>query len=142
MGKATKDKRAFKVQMEGHVVREAEELHKATVITFASQFDNPKGKLSPGGQCSCCGLSPHVDGVFDWWLVFKAGLVDSDGVYYSMLCDNSTNDGCLSSIRREKERREKTKRDEAAEVLSEMLGDDVDGAEAMMDDLDALGMLD
>ena len=45
-----------------------------------------------------------------------------------MLCG-----GCLGAIRKENEGRAKTLRDEQAEIVRQLLGDDMDGAQAMMD---------
>jgi hypothetical protein len=131
--------RKFASKLIKTVVEAAEARFKTPVITFESSFDNPKRLTSPGGQCSCCGLSPNIESEDDWWLVFKAGLADSDGVYYSMLCDNPSRDGCLSDIRRANDKRTPTMRDEAAALVSDLMGDDVDGAEAFMEDLDFLG---
>ena len=49
---------------------------------------------------------------------------------FSMLCE-----GCLEEIREENARRPQTERDEVAREVTELLGDDVDGAQTMMDDL-------
>ena len=83
-----------------------------------------------------------IDDENDWWLVFKAGLVDSDGVFYAMLCGGCDGSGCLEDIRGENARRKPTFRDDAAAMITDLLGDDVDGMEAMMDDFGYLGMLD
>jgi hypothetical protein len=121
------------------VVTKAETAHKARVVTFASQFDNPTQRLSPGGMCSCCGAGPRVDALGDWWLVFRAGLCDSDGEFYAMLCDGPTGEGCLSTIRAENARRKPTQRDRNADVVRMLSGDDVDGMEADMDDVGWIG---
>jgi hypothetical protein len=118
----------------GRVIRDAEALHKANAVTFESQFDNPKKLTSPGGMCSCCGAGPRVTDANDWWLVFKAGLCDGDGVFYSMLCGGCDGSGCLEEIRHENAKRTPTFRDEMAEMISLINGDDVDGMEADMDD--------
>jgi hypothetical protein len=89
-------------------------------------------------MCACCGGGPRIDGHGDWWLIFRAGLVDADGVYYAMLCDNPTRDGCLSDIRRENEKRQRTARDKAAAVVTDQMVDDIDGAQAFMGDLESL----
>jgi hypothetical protein len=136
------DRRKFVDKLTGDVVQEGEALHRAMCITFASQFDNPKGLLSPGGMCSCCGAGPRVDGLFDWWLVFKAGFTDSDGVFMSMLCGGPDGSGCLPDLRAEHDRRKPSFRDEAAAIINDLLGDDIDGAQAMFEDADYLGMLD
>jgi hypothetical protein len=134
--------RKFKSKLIKGIVAEAELMLQATVITFESQFDNPKSLTEPGGMCSCCGAGPRITGREDWWLVFKAGLCDSDGVFYSMLCDNPTGDGCLSAIGRENAKRKPTFRDEAADIIASMNGDDVDGMQAEFEDADRMGMLD
>lgn len=46
-----------------------------------------------------------------------------------MLCE-----GCLEDIRAENHKRPKTLRDEIAEEVTDLLGDDTDGAQTMMDD--------
>ena len=70
----------------------------------------------------------------DWrgdpWYVYRAGICDADGVYYSMLYE-----GCLEDIREENARRPQTDRDAVAREVTELLGDDLDGAQSMMDDL-------
>lgn len=124
------------------VIKDAEAMHKATAITFESQFDNPKKLTSPGGMCSCCGASGRVSDEHDWWLVFKAGLCDSDGVFFSMLCGGPDGSGCLEEIRHQNAKRERTFRDDAADLIRTMNGDDVDGMESDFDDADYLGMLD
>ncbi|MBV8382414.1 MAG: hypothetical protein JOZ63_07395 [Planctomycetaceae bacterium] len=112
----------FQTQLMERIIRVAEALHHANVITFASQFDNPEGKVEPGGMCSCCGAGPKIT-EYDWWLVFRAGICDSDGVYYSMLCDGPTGGGCLSAIRAENAKRRRTSRDHAVAIVAELLGD-------------------
>ena len=57
-------------------------------------------------------------------------MCDADGVYYSMLCE-----GCLEDMRAENDRRPLTERDEVANQITELLGDDIDGAQTTMDDL-------
>jgi hypothetical protein len=136
------DSRRFKDKVTEDIVTEAEAIHRATCITFASQFDNPGGLLSPGGQCACCGASPRVDGPFDWWLVFRAGFCDPDGVFMAMLCGGPGGVGCLPELRADAAMRKPTFRDEAATIISDLLGDDLDGARAMFEDADFLGMLD
>ena len=128
----------FVSQLVEKVIQDAEALHKAKVVTFESQFNNPDGLTSPGGQCSCCGGSPRITRGSDWWLVFRAGLCDGDGEFFAMLCDGPTGDGCLSAIRRENARRKPTFRDRAAEVVRDLNGDDLDGMVADMDDFDSL----
>lgn len=96
----------------------------AKVITYESE-----GLELPGGMCSCCGGGPEMEGPGRPWLIFRAGLCDSDGVFYGQLCE-----GCLDDVRAEAKRRGKTVRDERAAVIADLLGDDIDGAEALMED--------
>jgi hypothetical protein len=138
----TKDTRRFMSPLVRKVVLAGEALHDAKAITFDSQFDNPERRFAPGGMCSCCGASGRVDGEDDWWLVFRAGLVDSDGEYYAMLCGGPDGSGCLAEVRAENARRTPTFRDEAAALVTDLLGDDLDGAQALMEDFGDLGMLD
>ena len=90
------------------------------------------GKELPGGMCGCCGGGPNPTP--DWrhepWYIYRAGVCDSDGIYFSMLCE-----GWLEEIRDENARRPNTERDDIARELTELLGDDLDGAQTMMDDL-------
>jgi len=106
---------------------ELEERLAAKIVTYED-----KGVIRPGGMCNCCGGGPNVepDWRFEPWYVFRAGFCDSDGVYYAALCE-----GCLEEIRDENERRPQTERDEIAREITELLGDDTDGAQTMMDDL-------
>ena len=87
---------------------EMEQRMQAKIVTF-----DDGGVLRPGGMCSCCGSGPNPEP--DWrgdpWYVFKADLCDSDGVYYSMLCE-----GCLEEIREDNAARPQTARDEVAEI--------------------------
>lgn len=106
--------------------KEMEERQKAKVVTFEDD-----GAIKPGGQCSCCGSGPNAtpDWRGDPWYVYQAGVCDADGIYYSMLCE-----GCLEDIRHENEQRPRTERDDFAREVTELLGDDLDGAQSMMDD--------
>lgn len=90
------------------------------------------GQELPGGSCGCCGGGPNAtpDWRGDPWYVYRAGICDSDGVFYGMLCE-----GCLEDIRDENARRPQTERDEIAREVTELLGDDIDGAQTTMDDL-------
>ena len=101
---------------------------RAKVVTY-----DDGGEEQPGGMCNCCGAGP--DPAPDWrgdpLYVYKAGFCDSDGVYYSMLCE-----GCLEEIREQKSRRPETERDEVARQITELMGDDLDGAQAFIDNLD------
>ena len=107
-------------------IRELESRIESKVVTYECD-----GVLEPGGMCNCCGSGPDPEP--DWrgdpWLVYRAGICDSDGVYYSMLCE-----GCLEDIREENLKRPQTERDENAKLITELLGDDLDGAQSMMDD--------
>jgi len=107
---------------------ELETRFQTKIITF--EMD---GKELPGGMCGCCGSGPSV--APSWrsepWYIYRAGLCDSDGVFYSMLCE-----GCLEDIRDENAKRPETLRDEIAREVSELLGDDIDGAQSMMNDFD------
>jgi len=91
------------------------------------------GQERPGGMCGCCGSGPNVDPSWrsEPWYVYRAGLCDADGVYYAQLCE-----GCLEDIRAENAKRPQTFRDEIAREVSELLGDDIDGAQTLMDDFD------
>ncbi len=106
---------------------ELESQLQARIVTYESS-----GKELPGGMCGCCGGGPNATP--DWreqpWYIYRAGICDTDGVYYSMLCE-----GCLEDIREENARRPQTERDEIAREVTELLGDDADGAQTMMDDL-------
>jgi len=107
--------------------QELESRFRAKIVTY----DNG-GEECPGGMCRCCGSGPNTapDWRGDPWYVYQAGFCDSDGVYYSMLCE-----GCLEDIREENAHRPQTERDEIARQITELLGDDLDGAQTMMDDL-------
>jgi hypothetical protein len=100
---------------------------RAEVVTYES-----KGQVLPGGMCGCCGGGPNSEP--DWrdepWYIYRAGLCDGDGVYYSMLCE-----GCLDDIRAENAKRPQTERDRMAQLVTELLGDDLDGADGLMEDL-------
>jgi hypothetical protein len=126
--------RRYKSPLIKQVVHAAEASHQASVVVFQSQFDNPNGLYEPGGMCSCCGAGPRVTSRHDWWLVFRGGICDSDGVYYSQLCAGP-NGGCLTDLREENARRKRTSRDRAANIVNDLMGNDVDGAQAFMEDL-------
>lgn len=106
---------------------EMEQRLSAKIVTY-----DDHGVERPGGMCGCCGAGPNANP--DWrgdpWYVYQAGLCDVDQVYYSMLCE-----GCLEEIRAENGRRPETERDIAAREIAELLGDDLDGAQSMMDDM-------
>ena len=91
------------------------------VVTYT---DDQTGQELPGGQCRCCGAGP--DGEL---LIRKAGLCDGDGVFYAMLCEY-----CLEEILAENMKRQRTFRDDLADVAVDLLGDDLDGLQAEMDD--------
>lgn len=105
---------------------ELEEHLGAIIVTYEDG-----GEIRPGGMCGCCGGGPNVSP--DWspdpWYIYRAGFCDGDGVYYSMLCE-----GCLEEIREENKHRRETERDEIARQVTALLGDDLDGAQSMMDD--------
>lgn len=107
---------------------ELESRFDAKIVTY-----DDSGAEKPGGVCNCCGGGPNVEP--DWrgdpWYIYRAGICDSDQVYYSMLCE-----GCLEDIRAENSRRPQTERDLIAREVTGLLGDDLDGAQTMMDDLD------
>lgn len=107
--------------------RELETRFQAKVIVYECD-----GKELPGGMCNCCGCGPKVEPGWrdEPWYVYRAGICDSDGVYYGMLCE-----GCLEDIRAANVRRPESLRDEIAREVNELLGDDVDGAQSFMDDL-------
>jgi hypothetical protein len=90
-------------------------------------FHDSDGQESPGGQCRCCGAGPNPDNDF---YIHKAGLCDSDGIFYSMLCRS-----CLDDILAKYGKRKRSLRDQKAQLVTELLGDDLDGMEAMMEDL-------
>ena len=100
------------------------------VVTYT---DNRTGRKRPGGQCRCCGAGPSPDSEL---LIRKAGLCDADGVFYAMLCDY-----CLDEILAKQAKRQPTARDEKARLVVELLEDDLDGMEAMMEDLPDLDQL-
>ncbi len=110
---------------------EMEERMDAEVVTYEDGKE-----ILPGGMCGCCGSGPDPE--VDWraepWYVYKAGFCDGDGIYYSMLCE-----GCLEDVRLENEKRARKglliERDEQAREITELLGDDLDGAQSTMDDL-------
>jgi hypothetical protein len=139
-----KDTRTFWSEAERLAVLAGEALHEGVCVTYERRNDGDTVLLAPGGSCSCCGAAARVgdEDEDDWWLVFKAGFCDDDGVFMSRLCGGPDGSGCLVELRRDAARREPTRRDEAASVVSDLLGDDMDGAESMMDDFDDLGMLD
>ena len=106
---------------------EMEKRFNAKVVTYENGH-----QVLPGGMCGCCGGGP--DATPDWQAdpryIYKAGVCDSDGVYYSQLCED-----CLEEIRNDNTKRQLTERDETAEQITELLGDDIDGAQTWMDDL-------
>ena len=106
---------------------EMEETFQARVVTYEDG-----NELKPGGMCGCCGTGPKVAPEWrgDPWYIYRAGMCDADGHYYSMLCED-----CLESIRAQNSRRVRTERDEIADEVRKLMGDDDDGAQAFMDDL-------
>jgi len=87
------------------------------------------------GMCACCGLSAGSSGKkTDYgvtWYVFKAGWCDSDGVYYPRLCGGIEDGICIGGCIQEVVPREPKGED----IITELLGDDLDGAQAMAEDL-------
>lgn len=68
-------------------------------------------------------------------------VADADGVSYETVASNFRKDGCKAlgyKCNTEPSRGHAV----AAEAMYELLGDDMDGAATMLDDLDFLGMLD
>jgi len=106
---------------------EMEECFRAKVVTYEDG-----NVIRPGGMCGCCGGGPDAEP--DWQAdpryIYRAGICDSDGVYYSMLCED-----CLEEVRASNARRVRTQRDEVADDITDLLGDDIDGAQTFMDDL-------
>jgi hypothetical protein len=47
------------------------------VVTYTN---DRTGQTLPGGQCRCCGAGPNPDDDFH---IRRAGLCDTDGVFYS-----------------------------------------------------------
>lgn len=109
-----------------------EQMHAARVVTFTDR----EGEEKPGGMCGCCGSGPEETPSWreEPWFVYRAGICDSDGVYYSMLCE-----GCLEEIRAQKARRKSTFRDAVASEVTSLMGDDLDGAQSFMEDMEDLG---
>ena len=99
----------------------------AKIVTYEEN-----GVAKCGGMCGCCGGGPNP--APDWraepWFVYQAGIRDADGYYYSCLCE-----GCLEDLRQENERRPQTERDQIAREVTDLLGDHIDGARSMMEDL-------
>lgn len=109
---------------------ELQELFQARVVVY--QDGN---EVKPGGQCRCCGCgpNPNPDYQLEPRYIYQANLCDSDGVFYSQACED-----CLEDLRLENTQRPSTTRDEQARIIAELLGDDVDGAQSMMDDFEGL----
>ncbi len=105
---------------------ELESRFHAKIVTYEDD-----GREKPGGMCGCCGGGPDVSPSWrsEPWYVYRAGFCDSDGVYFSMLCE-----GCLEEIQDANAHRPQTERDEIAREITKLLGDDLDGAQTMMDD--------
>ena len=110
---------------------EMEQQYKAKVIVYEDG-----DVIRPGGMCRCCGAGPDAGPDYrgEPFYIYTAGLCDGDGVYYSMLCES-----CLEDMRFENEKRARkrllTERDETARDVTELMGDDIDGAQSFMDDL-------
>ncbi|MCA9068059.1 MAG: hypothetical protein KDA84_04015 [Planctomycetaceae bacterium] len=105
---------------------ELEQRFQSTVIVFEKN-----GQLHPGGACRCCGCGPNArpDYQHEPRYIYKANLCDADGVFYAMACED-----CLEEIRLANRLRPKTDRDEMAEIIGEMMDEDLDGSQSMMDD--------
>jgi hypothetical protein len=127
----------FEDEIDEVVVTGAELMHQAKVVTYEVTTD----VKAPGGSCSCCGAGPRISEGGDYCLIFRAAICDSDGVFYSMLCDFPDQSGCLTATRDANAARKKTPRDEMAELISEIGGDDLDGMAADMDDFEFLSGL-
>ena len=101
--------------------------------------DNGTERRTVAGSCSCCGASPRSKddgkpcqgpgGPYDWY-VYETRLVDSDGIYMARLCGDVDGDGCLSDVERSRPGRH-----EREKVIAGLLGDDTDGAQALIEDL-------
>ena len=104
----------------------------ANVIVF-----DDGGVERPGGMYRCCGCGPNAAPDFqaEPWYIYRANLCDSDGVFYSMACEE-----CLEDLRYQHSQRPKTGRDEMGDIVSDLMGDDIDGAQTMMDDLDGFDL--
>lgn len=101
--------------------------------------------------CSCCGMAPEQaqDNDPDWD-TYRAGLCDSDGIYFSYLCYHPRAGNCLEDIAKEVHERRQADmnaadaepglpdgpelRQHKADTLREVLGDDEDGIWAEMTD--------
>lgn len=107
--------------------QELESRFESTVVTY-----HDGNAEQAGGMCNCCGSGPDI--APDWrsepWYIYRAGVCDCDSVYYSMLCED-----CLQTIRAEQAKRIPTEIDQIAEQVTELMGDDLDGAQVFMDDL-------
>lgn len=103
------------------------------------------------GSCSCCGArsiraddpprqplhSRDTRQGFDWYVV-QANQCDRDGTYYSRLCtDGDGYEGCLRDVLEAQDKAVpafELSRQEKADVLTDLYGDDTDGISAVMDD--------
>ena len=104
--------------------------------------DNGTKRRAVAGSCSCCGARPVAKGSGKWnpwgegpprdfdWYVYETRLVDSDGIYMAQLCGDVDGDGCLSDVDRAAPNEHAGQR-----VIADLLGDDTDGAQAMIEDL-------
>lgn len=91
-------------------------------------------------SCSCCGASPSDKSDFEWF-VYKAGLVDVDGIYFSYLCGDKDGNGCLSDIYKDQFKDSNlnsimNRRQEVADTMKEIMPDDEDGVWSMMQDIE------
>lgn len=119
-------------------------------------------RVRGGGWCRCCGAEDHEAGQKigqagarrywdrgwmpdDRWSddfpVYKAGLVDSDGVYYAALCE-SCFDAIEAEISEDKPDQETLlKRDLANAMLELMPEEYADGIVTELEDLDQRGLV-
>lgn len=109
---------------------------------------NGRAFKTVAASCSCCGASPiRADDPprqpfdrrderngFDHF-VYKASMMDSDRVYFMYLCGDESGEGCLSEVlNQQTDIDPDSDRAVKLEVLNELLGDDLDGVWAMMDE--------
>jgi len=111
---------------------ELEARYQAKIVTYTEG-----GCELPGGMCRCCGCGPNVEPDYqsEPWYIYVANLCDTDGVFYSSLCQE-----CLEEVRQDLTMRPPTERDLLGREVSEMMGDDIDGAQTTMDDLEGLDL--
>ena len=94
-----------------------------------------------GGSCSVCGGGATSD-----YFIFRAGIVDGDGEFFSRACgDAYGNGGCLSSLQEEQKKLQEgkyeghdfgAKKRQAAGILLDLMpGEEDDGVVTMMEDM-------